>query len=110
MIAKFSKNNNEERKETNKLRSILLDTQKINEKVNSLKPYLNKFNNKEIMFLKHSMTQINTIFATLENNLFEAQTEEIINTFIKNQQPTKPANNSLNIFGKGLLSKAILNK
>jgi hypothetical protein len=63
------------------------------------------------MFLKHSMTQINTIFATLENNLFEAQTDEIINTFIKNQQTTKPVNNSsLNIFGKGLLSKAVLNK
>ncbi len=102
-IAKFSKNNNEERKETNKLRGVLLDVQKIGDKINTIKFEINKLNNKDIIFLKQSMTQINTIFAILENNLFEAQTDEIFKTFLKGQQ--KPGVDKISLFGKGLLSK-----
>jgi hypothetical protein len=81
-----------------------LDVQKIGEKINTIKFEINKLSNRDIIFLKQSMTQINTIFAILENNLFEAQTDEIFKTFFKSQQ--KPVVDNINMFGKGMLSKA----
>ena len=105
LITKFSKNNNEERKETNKLRGILLDINKIGEKINTLKFEISKMNNKEILNLKQSMTQINVTFAILENNLFEAQTDELFNRMLRNSNSKNNSLDKTNIFGRSLINK-----
>jgi len=77
IISRFIKNNNEERKEMNKLRGVLTDIQKIHEKFNVLKFNLKNIPNKNLSILSSGISTINTTFAILENNLLDAQTKEI---------------------------------
>jgi hypothetical protein len=83
LIYKFMKNQNEERKETNKLRGVLLDIMKVGEKTNVLKFEMGLLKNKNINYLKQIIAIVNTTFAILENNLFDAQADEIVNKLIK---------------------------
>ncbi len=77
IISRFIKNNNEERKEMNKLRGVLTDIQKIHEKFNVLKFNLRNIPKKNLSVLSSGISTINTTFAILENNLLDAQTKEI---------------------------------
>jgi hypothetical protein len=84
LIYKFMKNQNEERKEANKLRGVLLDIMKVGEKMNVFKFELGLLKHKNITYLKQIMGIVNTTFAILENNLFDAQTDELVNKLMKN--------------------------
>lgn len=77
IITNFVKNNNEERKEMNKLRGVLMDIQKIHAKFNILKFNLKNIPKKSLSVLSSGISTINTTFAILENNLLDAQTKEI---------------------------------
>ena len=63
----------------NKLRGVYMDFLKINEKFKNLKIYLktHKFSNEEINTLAFGITNINTVFAGLENHLNDAQAKEL---------------------------------
>ena len=56
-----------------------MDFLKINEKFKNLKIYLktHKFSNEEINTLAFGITNINTVFAGLENHLNDAQAKEL---------------------------------
>jgi hypothetical protein len=80
LIMHFTKLTGEMKKDMNKLKSIYSDFLKISEKFKKL-----KFDIKNNMFKKkgqlevvtYGITSINTIFAIYENNLNDAQTNEI---------------------------------
>jgi hypothetical protein len=75
----FTKMTNEIKKDMNKLRGVYMDFLKINEKFKNLKIYLKtyKFTNDEINTLVFGITNINTVFAGLENHLNDAQAKEL---------------------------------
>ena len=75
----FTKMTNEIKKDMNKLRGVYMDFLKINEKFKNLKIYLKtyKFTNEEINTLVFGITNINTVFAGLENHLNDAQAKEL---------------------------------
>lgn len=84
LIAKFVKNTNEIRREMNKLRGVLTDVQKINEKLNILKLNLKNIEKKNMRILSNGISSINTIFAILENNLLDAQTKDYLKNKMMN--------------------------
>ena len=79
IISHFTKMTNEIKKDMNKLRGVYMDFLKINEKFKNLKIYLktHKFSNEEINTLAFGITNINTVFAGLENHLNDAQAKEL---------------------------------
>lgn len=77
LLAKFTKNTGQVRREMNKLRGVLNDIKKIHEKFGDLKFKLKNIPSKNMSVLSNGINSINTIFAVLENNLLDAQTKEL---------------------------------
>lgn len=93
IIAKLSKTNNEEKKEMIKIKNILVDFRKINEKFNVMRHTLKYLPKKNLMTVNHIFTTLNSVFAHLDVNFEEAHTKQLFKKLI-NQNPVKSSEKS----------------
>jgi hypothetical protein len=77
----------------NKLRGILLDLQRTQEKFNHIKYCIKNIPSRRLQALSSGISTVNVTLATLENHLIEAQTAELIKKLLVNNYAAKVNSN-----------------
>ena len=100
IISYFDKNNNEMKKDTNKLRGVYIDFLKINEKFKILKNNLRntEFKESQVNAMSFGISNINMYFSRLEEKLNNEHIKEINDKLNKKNQKGKsrPAHHTIN--------------
>ncbi len=95
IFSKFNKGNGEIRREMNKMRGVLKDINKVNEKFNKLKQGLINISQKNLVSLNNGISTMNNVFAILENNILDAENQEFFKKIMmKTANPFRKTNNS----------------